>query len=746
MALLSAMTVAAHARTTATTAYVDLIVNGQHRPEIVELSLGGDSMTLAGADLRAAGIMVSGDEPVELIEAGLSPRYDALNQRLELTVPLALLAVSRRAGPARERALAQSATGAAFNYDAFVLSNDMATSLSLWSEQRLFGPFGHVAHTGVIRVGTGEAGSGLGYLRYDTRFRHVDADRALALTVGDFVTGGLSWSRPVRLGGVQIGRNFRSRPDLVTTPLPRFAGEAAVPSAVDLFIDGHRQQTQTVDPGRFVLENMPVVSGAGIATIVTTDAVGRQIVTDIPFYVAPELLRPGLTDFSASVGAIRRNYGLTSFDYGMIVGSAFLRQGVSDRLTVEAQGEASARSLAAGAGAVWAPGLFGTLHANLTASSTDGVRGTQATIGYQYAAKRWSLSAEHRRISGGFRTAADFDLRALPLGGTSSRAVVSANLEQIGTIGIGYIDSRPRGAARSRIATASWSLPLGSQAALFAAADYDLERGTASAQLRVSVPFGGGTASSGLSREQGRGWVGQVEFSRSAPYAGGIGLAAGVALDERGRVFGQADATARTAKAQFNVGGSIAGGRHSLWGGASGSVVLIDGGLFAANDISDSFAVVSTNGVEGVPVYYENQHVGTTDRRGHVLVPRIPAYHPSSFTIDPMQLDAGFVPQAVKRRVAIAEGGAAIIDLPIRAMRSITLTLVDALSAPIEAGSLVRLGNGAATVIGWDGVLYIEDASGAQRVAVTRPDGSHCSAAISTPHLQAEQGTVVPCL
>ena len=32
-------------------------------------------------------------------------------------------------------------------------------------------------------------------------------------------------------------------------PLPSFAGKAAVPSAVDLFVDGYRQQGADVAPG-----------------------------------------------------------------------------------------------------------------------------------------------------------------------------------------------------------------------------------------------------------------------------------------------------------------------------------------------------------------------------------------------------------------------------------------------------------------------------------------------------------------
>ncbi|WP_256742673.1 hypothetical protein, partial [Cronobacter sakazakii] len=69
-------------------------------------------------------------------------------------------------------------------------------------------------------------------------------------------------------------------------------------------------------PGPFTLTNLPYINGSGDAVLVTTDALGRQVSTTLPFYVASELLKPGLSDGSFSAGALRRNYGVKNFDYG----------------------------------------------------------------------------------------------------------------------------------------------------------------------------------------------------------------------------------------------------------------------------------------------------------------------------------------------------------------------------------------------------------------------------------------------
>ena len=93
---------------------------------------------------------------------------------------------------------------------------------------------------------------------------------------------------------VNIEAVLALRPDLVTYPLPQFAGEAAVPSSVDLFINGYKSSSADLQPGPYTLTNIPFINGAGEAVVVTTDALGRQVSTTVPFYVTSSLLQKGL--------------------------------------------------------------------------------------------------------------------------------------------------------------------------------------------------------------------------------------------------------------------------------------------------------------------------------------------------------------------------------------------------------------------------------------------------------------------
>ena len=81
-------------------------------------------------------------------------------------------------------------------------------------------------------VATALDGSDAGWRRLDSTLTYDDPARLATARLGDLISGGLSWTRPIRLGGIQLARNFGLRQDLVTLPLPAFSGTAAVPSTI----------------------------------------------------------------------------------------------------------------------------------------------------------------------------------------------------------------------------------------------------------------------------------------------------------------------------------------------------------------------------------------------------------------------------------------------------------------------------------------------------------------------------------
>jgi len=149
--------------------------------------------------------------------------------------------------------------------------------------------------------------------------------------------------------------------------------------------------------------------------------------------------------------------------------------------------------------------------------------------------------------------------------------------------------------------------------------------------------------------------------------------------------------------------------------------------------VNDSFAIVSTDGVGNVPVSYENQPLGTTDKKGHLFVPQVTSYHVGRFAIDTLNLSADHMADAVEKHVSLRQGTGAIVHMPVRFVRNATVTLVGRDGKVLAAGGRVQREGKADSEIGWDGIAFLEDIKGETDLAVTNRDGSNCRAHVILP-------------
>src|SRR6516164_9025136 len=173
-------------------------------------------------------------------------------------------------------------------------------------------------------------------MRLETSYRYSDQERLMSWGAGDEITGGLAWTRPIRIGGAQVQSNFALRPDLITMPLANLGGTAAVPSTVDVYVNNIKTFSQEVGAGPFSVNNVPLVTGAGDAQLVIRNSAGQETRASLPFYASASLLAPGLSSWSLEAGLPRVGYGSPSGAYVEIpVASGTVRRGVLDWLTLE---------------------------------------------------------------------------------------------------------------------------------------------------------------------------------------------------------------------------------------------------------------------------------------------------------------------------------------------------------------------------------------------------------------------------
>lgn len=124
----------------------------------------------------------------------------------------------------------ESGTGLTLNYDTVSTFSGGQMGGSGSMEMRAFSAWGILSSEWLGFAGANSSVSGSATaIRLDSAFTFADVNTLRRYSLGDFITGGLSWTRPVHLEGFQVNSDFSMRPDLVTFPVPTINGSAAVP-------------------------------------------------------------------------------------------------------------------------------------------------------------------------------------------------------------------------------------------------------------------------------------------------------------------------------------------------------------------------------------------------------------------------------------------------------------------------------------------------------------------------------------
>ncbi|MFP9228537.1 fimbria/pilus outer membrane usher protein [Pectobacterium cacticida] len=732
--------------------YLTLSVNGQSNNAIIPVIHRDGSYYVEATTLRQHHVRLS-EQATALININSLPEvsvhYDQTQQQLQLTVPTNWLPEQMIDGGGQSMPYlpAQSSPGLLFNYNLYYSSSHgHSPALSSWMEQRFVSPYGTLSNTGIYAFTSGNPTTQQkGYQRFDTYWRFNDHERMITYQAGDVISNALTWGNSVRMGGMRIARNFGLRPDIVTYPMLQYTGTAAVPSTLDLFINGYKANSSRLNAGPFTLTNTPYLNGAGEATVITTDAQGRQVSTTIPFYVSNTLLKEGLSDFDLSIGVLRRDYGIQNNTYTDDPAvSGIYRFGLTPKLTVSAQGEAVQDLSVLGTGMDFTVGRWGTLSASYS-QSENGLSGYQYTTGYSYYSAAFGLSAQHAKRSEAYR-----DLAAVLTKGRLSResyqATISSQLfgEDNGSLGVGYFDIRAYDATRTRLLNLSFSRQVWQDSSIYFALNRTLTQKDYSAQIQFVMPFGkNGSINAGIQRDSDGHDSPRLGVNRTAPPEGGFGWNA--AYGGGSSPYHQGSLNWRGPYAMVAGGTYGNEGDTTQWGELSGSLIYMNKALFPSNRINDAFIVVDTGGYPHVPVKYENQLVGKTNNRGHLLIPWVVSNYPAKLEIDMLPLPANVTAPQVESRVSVKEGSGTLVSFPVHTVRAANITLHNTDGKPLTVGTRVTHDtSGDTTITGYDGLAYFTHLGTTNRLRFMQEDGQRCSVTFSLPESLSMMASIGP--
>ena len=582
------------------------------------------------------------------------------------------------------------------NYDLFGthtnVPGDNLTQLDGVFEIGVFSPWGvgtsGIAGLNLVSVDRSPNPNERELVRLESTWRRDWPASALTLSVGDSAGRAGIWGRPVRFGGVQWGKNYAIQPNFVTFPLPSVAGEAALPSTADLFIDETLRHTQQVAPGPFELIDLPVVTGGGEARLVVRDVLGREQQISVPFYASNALLDEDVADYGFELGFIRENLGRESNNYGRLVAVATGRRGLSDDLTIEGRAEIFQEQQTLGAGGSY------VLPFGMLITGADAVSLRDGEVGNLV-----SLAVERRRPRGATFSARaqwatpEFTQLGLAEGQAAPRLRVNASLGLArvgpGSPNLSYALVDERSGFRRELVSMFYSLPIARHGAfiLFATKSLVDEHNLNVGATYVHNLGPRNTATVRYENNAGA-ESGSLTARRSLPVGEGFGF------DARVDAFGQLDrqefvGAARTGTGTYRVGMSHTPGLVSYRAEADGGLAYQAGRFKLLRPVDRSFATVKVGAYPDIDVYLNNQQVATTDADGVAWIPDLLPYQPNKVDIDVLDLplDAEVGLKSLELVPYFRSG--VVAEFPVKPSRGALIRIVLDSGEPLPPGATV---------------------------------------------------------
>ena len=665
---------------------------------------------------------------------GIQVTYEPLTVSLLLTVPTNLFE-PQAYSLQRESTEPSAGNGMFLNYDWSYLEGTSG-ALSGYMAPTLFSSKGRLQSDFLYRHTSGTPDLNLpadGWVRLTTNYVLDDPDVMRRYEVGDVITTPGPWGGWLRMGGIQIATNFRTRPYLNIYPSLSMGGDAGSPSVVDLYVNGQLRRRENVESGVFSIEDIPIINGDGQVQMVVTDLLGRQQIFTQEYYASNTLLSRGLQEYSYTLGALREYYGFESNNYGDAAFIGMHRYGVSNALTLGGHFEASENVLLGATEGTWLAGRRGVMNSAVAVSDADAGAGSLGSLGYEYRANMFSVGGQITGSTAKFTTVGAVVVGTVPKLQLVFNGSISSGDD--GTFGLSYVHQSYHDTALRHdtdVLSVShnrrflWDFFLSVRASLISAGETDY-----SIAMVLTRAFGNRqstTTSADFSENSSRM---RIENRASVPYGPGYGYHVGATLGDDERLDGSV--TGQTQYGRYQLDAAHYDGQNYWRAGTDGSIAWMAGRPYFSRGIHDGFAVAKVGEFENVRVYVENQEVGRTDAHGRVLLPGLRPFEKNRISLESGDLPLHVRIDTTKTSVSPYSGTGTMVEFSLDASRSLMLHAIQTNGEPVPEGALAHIeGRAQPSLVGLNGMLYVSGMNQPQVARVTWP-GFACVLAVPMP-------------
>ena len=628
--------------------------------------------------------------------------------------------------------LTEPATGAFVNYDSSVTTggNNSAQYGSVF-EGGFFGKKGVGITNFMFNKGQGHST----ITRLNTYWQKDDPEKMRTVTYGDIVGNAGLWGASTMIGGVQWSTNFATQPDFATSWLPNAHGQAVLPSSLDLYVNNTLVSKNQITPGAFRIDNIPVVSGSGNVNVVVTDILGRQQVINIPYFTTGELLKPGLHDYSYSVGLIRTNYGQNNLSYSKPAFEATDSLGVSPDFTRQWHLEVESMDKQAFGYGGNKLNKWGMSKFVIAGSRNSNGFGGMINYGTQYAApkNRYTIMLNLEMDSPYFSKLGSDNNQLAP--SLISQLSLSIPIKNGNNLGFSYTRQSSRGNTQNDANTSSTS---GSNANIFGvsyqtrifkdwslafAGTYSSGNGTNNRAFSLSLTktFQNQTNLSLMASQDSTGTGQSVAISNNSNIYSKFGynleVDTGNRRNYRGSIAKDTDYGSYSLAAEHSEGANIYRGQ------SSGGVVYIDKGIYFGKKTLGSFGLVKVPKYKDVKIQLSNLTVAHTDKNGNAILPALLPYQENKIGIDVSDLPLDTKIEEIEKIVKPYARTGVIIPFSVKKSRGLLMQVTRKDGSALPPDTVVLVNRKDYAYIATEGTLYITEVDLEKTTEIIAPFG-----------------------
>lgn len=199
-----------------------------------------------------------------------------------------------------------------------------------------------------------------------------------------------------------------------------------------------------------------------------------------------------------------------------------------------------------------------------------------------------------------------------------------------------------------------------------------------------------------------------LQFAKPVPLGKGYGY--NILASNNSNRYAGADVTVQTEMGAYTARIGQGRGQANYEVDASGSAIYFAGDGFLARKLTQSFALVKVPNFPGVDVFYENQLMGKTDRKGNLLITELLPYQENSVEIEPTTLPLDTEIGVTRETVIPYFHSGVLAEFSVKRMQGVELHLRTPSGEFVPVGAELELNNNSCEYpVGYDGEVFIPE-------------------------------------